>query len=130
VDSYVPYEGRVDVKVKQPLELSIRIPEWITPEQARCEVDGKERRLSWNGRYASVGNVDKGNTVKLTFPIAERSEDVWIEKRLYKIVRKGNDVVSIDPPGIQHPLYQRERYRANKARVRKVSRFVSTEIDQ
>ena len=128
VESYIPYEGRVQVKVKQPLELSLRIPEWVAPEQARCEVDGQERKLGWNGRYAKVGNVGAGSIVRLTFPIAERSEVVWIEKRRYKIVRKGNEVVSIDPPGIKHPLYQREHFRADRARTRKVVRFVSSEI--
>ncbi len=128
VESYIPYEGRVQVKVKQPLELSLRIPEWVAPEQAKCEVDGQERKLGWNGRYAKVGNVGAGSIVRLTFPIAERSEVVWIEKRRYKIVRKGNEVVSIDPPGIKHPLYQREHFRADKARTRKVLRFVSGEM--
>lgn len=128
VDSYIPYEGRVDVKVKQPLNVSIRIPEWVTPEQTRCHVDAEERTLGWNGRYALVGNVEKGSTVKLTFPISERTDEVWIEKRLYKIVRKGNDVVSIDPPGVQLPIYQREYYRADKPRMRTVTRFVSAEV--
>ena len=128
VESYIPYEGRVQVKVKQPLELSLRIPEWVAPEQASCEVDGQERKLGWNGRYAKVGNVGTGSIVRLTFPIAERSEVVWIEKRRYKIVRKGNEVVSIDPPGINGRLYQREHFRADKARTRKVVRFVSGEM--
>lgn len=128
VNSYIPYEGRVEVKVKQPLELSIRIPEWVKPEQTTCLVDGKERKLGWDGRYAQIGNVEKGNTVKLTFPISERTDNVWIEKRQYTILRKGNDVVSIDPPGIHYPLYQRNRYRANQAPMRTVTRFVSTEI--
>jgi hypothetical protein len=128
VDSYIPYEGRVDVKVKLPLELSMRIPEWVTPEEAHCHVDGQERKLGWRGRYAFVGNVDKGNVVQLTFPIAERSDDVWIEKRLYRILRRGNEVVSIDPPGVHFPLYQRDYYRNDKVRMRTVTRFVSAEV--
>ncbi len=128
VESYIPYEGRVQVKVKQPLELSLRIPEWVAPEQASCEVDGQERKLGWNGRYAKVGNVAAGSIVSLTFPISERTEVVWVEKRRYKIVRKGNEVVSIDPPGIDGRLYQREHYRADRSRMRKVTRFVSSEM--
>ena len=128
VESYIPYEGRVQVKVKQPLELSLRIPEWVAPGQVSCEVNGQERKLGWDGRYAKVGNVGTGSIVRLTFPIAERSEVVWIEKRRYKIVRKGNEVVSIDPPGVNYSLYQREHFRADKARTRKVVRFVSSEI--
>ena len=35
VDSHIPYAGRVDVKIKQSVELFIRIPEWTTPDQVR-----------------------------------------------------------------------------------------------
>jgi hypothetical protein len=46
----------------------------------------------------------------LTFPIFERTAEVWIEKYAYSLVRKGNEVVSIDPPGVTYPLYQRQHY--------------------
>jgi hypothetical protein len=127
VDSYIPYQGRVDVKVKSPLELSVRIPEWVSPDQAKCQVDGQDRTLGWDGRYAKVGSVKQGDVATLTFPISERTDQVWIEKRPYKLVRKGNDVVSIDPQGTYHPLYQRQHYRQNQPRMRKVARFVSSE---
>jgi hypothetical protein len=52
---------------------------------------------------------------------------VWIEKKEYTLLRKGNDVVSIDPPGEIHPLYQRQQYRKNEAGMLKVTRFVSSE---
>ena len=64
---------------------------------------------------------------QLTFPIFERTDTIWVQKRKYKIVRKGNDVVSIDPPGEYCPLYQRQYYRQNEPRMRKVTRFVSEE---
>lgn len=43
----------------------------------------------------------------------------------YTLVRKGNDVVSIEPPGRHCPLYQRHHYRSNEALWRKVTRIVS-----
>jgi hypothetical protein len=42
-------------------------------------------------------------------------------------VRKGNDVVAIDPPGRNCPLYRREHYRVAETRWREVERFVSPE---
>ena len=33
IDSYIPYTGRVDVKIKQPVDLLVRIPEWATPRR-------------------------------------------------------------------------------------------------
>ena len=127
VESHVPYRGRVDVKVKRPIDLSIRIPEWVRPEETRCQVNDTERRLGWDGRYAQVGSAKPGDTVTLTFPIVERTDVVQVEKQPFTLVRKGNEVVSIDPPGRTHPLYQRERYREDTPRWRKVTRFVSSE---
>lgn len=127
IDSYIPYEGRVDVRIKKPVDLSVRIPEWVKPGDTRCQVNGQERMLGWDGRYAKVGNVKPGDMANLTFPIVERTDKVWIEKKEYTLIRKGNEVVSIDPPGVYHPFYQREHYRQNKARMRKVTRFVSEE---
>ena len=127
VDSYIPYEGRVDVKVKQPVDLSVRIPEWVTPGQTRSQVNGEDRRLGWDGRYAQVGSVVPGDVATLTFPIEERTDIVHIEKQRFTLVRKGNEVVVVDPPGRYGPLYQRQHYRENTVRWRKATRFVSSE---
>jgi len=134
VDSFLPYEGRVDVKVKWPwgvptatqsCGLSVRIPEWVKPEEVKCRVNGAERALSWEGRYAVIGKVEPQDVATLTFPIIERAEKVRIQGKAYILTRKGNDVVHIDPPGQYGPLYQREKYRENQARTRKVERFVA-----
>jgi hypothetical protein len=129
VDSHIPYQGRVDVKIKKAVELSVRIPEWVSPDQARCQINRQETRVSWEGRYAKIGRVIPGDVVTMDFPIFERTNKVWIEKRLHTLVRKGNEVVSIDPPGVRCPLYQRQHYRPNETRMRKVSRFVSNETN-
>ena len=127
VDSHVPYVGQVDVRVKQPVELSVRIPEWVKPEQVRVRVSGAEREVGWDGRYAEVGAVKPGDVATMTFPISERTDVVYVEGERYTLVRKGNDVVAIDPPGRYCPLYQREHYRANETRLRSIERFVSGE---
>ena len=126
VDSFIPYEGRVDVKIKQVSELSVRIPEWVHPEEAKCQLNGTDRPLSWEGRYAVVGKVEPKDVVTMTFPIFERTDKVKILAKEYTLTRKGNDVVHIDPPGKSDcPLYQREKYRENKARTKTVERFVA-----
>jgi hypothetical protein len=128
LDSYIPYQGRVELKIKQPLaDLSIRIPEWVKPTDAACEVDGRERSLGWDRRYAQIGAVRPGEVVTMTFPIAERSDIVHVEKQRYHVIRKGNEVVSIDPVGKFCPLFQRQHYRDNTPRWRQVTRFVSDE---
>ena len=125
VDSHIPYAGRVDVRVKQPVDLSVRIPAWVRPSEV-CVAGTRRRSVAWDGRYAVVGAVQPGDVVSLTFPIAERSEDVYVEKQRYTVVVRGSDVVCMEPAGKYFPLYQRRHLR-EATRWRYAERFVSEE---
>ena len=114
VDSYIPYEGRVDVKIKTPCELSLRIPEWVAPDEVKCQVNGAARTPSWQGRRAVLGKVEPKDVAMLTFPIFERTDKTRIQGKEYTLIRKGNDVVHIEPPGTYCPWYQRDKYRENE----------------
>ena len=133
IDSYIPYTGRVDVKAKRKLDLEIRIPDWTSPDQVRCTVDGKARPISFNGRYAQIGRLKKKQTASLNFPITERTETVKIQDERnplgsdYTLVIRGNTVVSIDPQGQYCPFYQRGHYRTGNPLYKKTERFVSDE---
>ena len=124
VDSRIPYEGRVDITIKQKCNLSVRIPEWVSPEQANFKIAEGDCRPSWAGRFASVGKVVPGDIVTVTFPIFEKKSSIRIQGKEYTVLSKGNTVVGIEPPGKRCPLYQREKYRANKAQWKTVERFV------
>ena len=130
IHSYIPYEGRVDVKIKQACDLSVRIPEWVTPAQVSCEINDTSHTLGWDGRYAVVGAVSIDDVVKMTFPISERVEVATIGGQQYTLTIKGSDVVNIDPPGQYCPLYQREHYRTGPTLFKDVTRFVTDESIQ
>ena len=127
IDSHIPYKGQVDVRIKQTVSLSMRIPEWVKSDDVCVEVDGRARDISWDGRYAVIGDVKPGEVVKMRFPIAERTEKVWIEKQQYTLIIKGNDIIAIDPPGQACPLYDRSHYRLNRTRWKEQLRFASAE---
>jgi len=128
VDSHIPYVGRVDVRIKRPVRLAVRIPGWVSPGDVRVRVDGTDRGTEWDGRYALVGDVVPGNVAVVTFPIAEHRETLVVEKREYTVTCKGNEVVVVDPPGPFCPLYQREHYREDATRWKRMKRFVSEEL--
>jgi len=90
-------------------------------------VNGEHRPVSWEGRYALIGEVQGEDAVNVTFPITERTVEVEIERQHYILTLKGNEVINIEPPGQHCPLYQREHYRQNVTRWKKVQRFVSDE---
>lgn len=127
VDSHVPYTGRVDIRIKRKLNLEIRIPEWVQPDDVTITVNGKPRELEFDGRYAKVGRLRKGRVVVMTFPIHERTEKRTIEGFDYTFIVRGNDVVHVDPPGRYAPMYQRAHYRNGQTLWQKVTRFVSDE---
>ena len=43
----------------------------------------------------------------------------------YTLVRKGNEVVKVDPPGRNYPLYRRAHYRENQTRFQIIERFLA-----
>jgi hypothetical protein len=134
VHSYIPYQGRVDLKVRKTCStVKMRAPEWVgggSPDLV-CEVNGARRSLRWEGRYVNMGAAKAGDTVVVRFPISERTVKERIGAETYTLVIKGNTVVSIDPIGKQGPLYQdREKYRRSEVAWVKVNRFVpEQEID-
>jgi hypothetical protein len=127
IDSHIPFVGQVDVKVKEPVNLSVRIPEWVKPQEVQAAVDGARRELSFTGRYAQVGDLRMGQTARLTFPIGERDQPAVVHGRAYTLRIRGNTVVGIDPPGHYLPVYQRAYYQEEATLWRKTERFVTNE---
>ena len=125
INSYVPYEGRVDVAVKVPCNLKVRIPEWVEPAQVAATVNGQPVAPAFRGRYAVLGRVSAQDLVAVSFPIAERRVDTTIGDLPYRLIVKGNDVVSIDPPGQWYPFYQRAKYRDGRTQWIEQERFVA-----
>ena len=124
VNSYVPYEGQVDLKMKITCDLKVRIPEWVKLGEVSALVNDEPRPLAFQGRYALIGSVEAGDLVSVTFPIYERTVETTIGEVPYSLIIKGNDVVSIDPPGKWYPFYQRAKYRENQVRWVTRERFV------
>ena len=125
IHSYIPYEGRVDLKIKQHCAgISMRMPEWVTGEskQVSCEVNGRPQSIRWQGRYVELGHAKPGDMISVKFPISERTVQETIGGVTYKLAIRGNTVLSIDPPGYNGPLYERTYYR-EAVRWRKVDRF-------
>lgn len=128
VHSHIPYAGQVDIHVKQERRLAVRMPGWVDLKAVQGAVDGATLSVTFDGRYAQIGQVAPGQIVSLSFPIVEQTDRVTMANRYYFLVRKGHDVVAIDPPGKLCPLYRRDHYRDNATLWKKTSRFVADQI--
>ena len=127
VHSHLPYRGQVDLEIKQPVTLAVRIPGWATLGETHCTVNSEPRRATAAGRYLEIGDVVPDDRVTVTFPIGETAKLLEIEKRYYAVRLRGADVVHIEPPGVRGPYYQRAQYRSEATRWRHVERFVTDE---
>jgi DUF1680 family protein len=140
VDSWLPYEGRVDVKMKTAKDsVLVRIPEWTEKEQVHCTINGKKTTAAWSEDYINLGATKPGDRMIIEFPIQQRTvtapiafvdreqkdKEVWTTKK-FTITMKGNTVIDMKPD-VGYPLSNHTKFRADKAPMRKVTRFVSKE---
>jgi DUF1680 family protein len=132
VYSFIPYEGRVSVKIKRPFsKVLIRVPEWVDSGTIAVvgKVNAKPRQLGWEGRYVNIGAAKVGDTIDLSFPIATRTVTETLGTVRYTMEIRGNTVVSVNPRGKNGAIYERASYKASEVPWRTVQRFVSdTEI--
>jgi|GEM_PF-856508 len=111
IDSYIPYEGRVDIRVKVGCALEVRLPEWAKIAEATCAINGVGHELAIQDRYVILPHTDEGDLVTLAFAIPERSVRESVGGERYELLVRGNTVVSVSPSGKWYPLYQRAAYR-------------------
>ena len=127
VDSYLPYEGKAVLKIKQAENVAVRIPEWTDRQKLQCKVNDKECKFTWSGNYVQVKGLKSGDQMSVEFPISQRTVLREIGHAPYELTIKGNTVVDIYPEGTIYPLYQRDHYKQDRAPMKKMTRFVSNE---
>jgi hypothetical protein len=118
VNSYSPYEGRIEITVKDASDLFIRLPEWVDKSKVAVTVDGAPQPFSWRGDYVHLGNLVIGQEVTVTYPLRQFTETFYLisengspmESYKYTVTWKGDTVIGISPKGQYYPLYQREYY--------------------
>jgi hypothetical protein len=131
IDSYLPYEGKVELHNKRARMALVRIPNWIDMKDVRAFVNGATVRPPTSGRYLVFDGLQKHQTIRLEFPNPESKEEHSIGGERLNVSFRGSTVLDIEPrpkdPGLI-PLYQRTHYKAHKAPMRTVRRFVPDKI--
>ena len=127
IDSHIPYKGLVEIYMKCDAGLAVRLPDWAEIGKAVVSLNGKIMPAEIDGRYLCLVDLREGDVICVCIDIPERTEVVWIEKHRYSVDIKGNDVVSIDPPGTICPMFLREHYRQDQTRFKKVMQFTADE---
>ena len=131
IDSYLPYEGKVELHNKEARMALVRIPSWVDMDEVKCFVNSKATRPPAIRRYLAFEGLRKGETIRLEFPNPETTDRYTIGNKVYRVTFRGSTVVNIEPKmqdATQLTLYQRDYLMAKQAPKRKVQRFVADNI--
>ncbi len=120
VDSYLPVEGKVVLRIKDAPRVAVRMPEWSDPSEVRAVVGGEPRQTRVEARWVRLGGLQRGDEVTLTFPVPERTVHRVIGEIPFKLTLRGSNVVDIDPKGARWPLFENQP----SGRLIKRSRFI------
>jgi hypothetical protein len=139
VDSYLPYEGKVELHNKIARTALVRIPNWVPMQDVKSFVNDKDVTPPRSARYLIFQDLRPGMTIRLTFPNPTMTDEYTIAGTRYKITFRGSTVVDFEPrseelilvdwyKGIRMPLYQRSQLKADRAPVHTVRRFVPDKV--
>jgi hypothetical protein len=146
IDSHLPYEGKVVLKNKTCKGIHVRIPKWVDRRAISCDIGGARAPFSWAGNFLILGELKGKEVVTICFPMVETVETYYLLTRdvgpkwwehtdklpTYVLHMKGSTCIRVEFPNRAQftqaePIYsvfQRERYRAGKAPVKRVTRHV------
>jgi hypothetical protein len=149
VDSYLPDEGKVVLKIKLARKANVRVPAWVDKSAVRCRVNDRRIPPHWLNNYLMVEGLAPKDVVTLEFPMVETIEEHTEprSRQQYTCRFRGNTLVEISPHAIRpvcthwesddgaeyainkgYPLYQRESYKQHKAPMKRVRRYVSPDL--
>jgi hypothetical protein len=131
VASFLPYEGKVELRNKQARTALVRIPMWVDPDDVKSYVNDERVRAPLTGRYLVFEGLRNGTVIRLKFPNPEFKEHYWLAGTRHDVVLRGSTVIDVSPGSkdpSQIPLYQRDRYKSNSAPSQKVTYFVADKV--
>ena len=153
VDSYLPYEGRVEMRNKAARKLRVRVPRWVGPGVVRWRVNGDVVSAEREGRYGVVEGLKPGDEVRMEFPVVGEVARYRIEGSIegsrweskeYRCEFRGSTLVDIwprdetlerdhryigDPTAYGTiPIYLRDHLKRDQAPMKRVTRFVSPRV--
>jgi hypothetical protein len=124
VNSFVPYEGKLEIRVHQAPTLYVRVPEGVDPNEVRAMLNNREKSPQREGAYVGFSGLTRDDVVTISVPLKKRTSKETVAGVEYALEWKGNTIVRMSPKGTLAPLYQREDYLADRAPLGEVDYYV------
>ena len=139
VDSYLPYQGKVVVRVKNAERVAVRLASWIPRRQLETRVNGTLREGVRMGKYLVLDSLKPQDEITMNFPIREwtatytanahrpGSSRSKTRETKYMCTFRGSTLVDIlprDNDPSTYPFYLRDDMRQDTAPMKTTTRFV------
>ena len=139
VDSYLPYEGKVLMHVKDAARVAVRLASWIPRDELQTRVNGIAREGVRLGNYMLIDELKPGDTIALSFPVQESvatytgnahrpgGSSSKVRETQYRCTFRGSTIVDVSPRDedpTTYPFYRRDHMRQDAAPMKRVTRFV------
>jgi len=101
VKSSLPFAGRISVKALKPVELLVRIPDWVEHSRVEVRLNGKRREnvafKNTFSDYVKVGRLKPGERAEVRYPLRQVKKRYHIEYHpsIYEVEWLGNFVLGI-----------------------------------
>jgi hypothetical protein len=108
VTSLIPREGGVDVLMKTPGVLAVRVPPGLTEDEISVTVNSQRPRHEiLRGGYAWMEALQNGDLVAVRWPLSERAMLYEWDGQRYTGYWRGDTLLRMNPSGHLAPLYTR-----------------------
>lgn len=107
VAGHEPWEGRIDVRVRSPRRVLIRVPDHAALSEVVAFVNDSRVEVPYDGRYAVFQDLESGQMAAITYPLRESSRSYRIGGIDYRGQWRGSTMLEIQPPGDRYPIYRR-----------------------
>ena len=139
VDSFLPYQGKAVIHVKDAHRVAVRQASWMPSHKLETHVNGAARAGVQLGGYLVFDELKPGDTLTLDFPLLESSATYTanahrpgsstskVRETRYTCTFRGGTVVDISPRDddpTTYPFYLRDHMRQDTAPMKRVTRFV------
>jgi hypothetical protein len=118
VNSYLPYEGKLIIRIHDAPVLHVRVPDWVDKSRVIVKVNEQASRHTWASSYVNLVGLRPLDVVSVTFPIKSQVKTEEIKGAYYIVEYKGDTVVQITPQGTLFPLYLRDHIKSDVAPMR------------
>jgi hypothetical protein len=107
VVGYEPWEGRVEVRVRSPRTVLVRVPQHAARPAVQALVDEAAVDAVWDGEYLRFDGLGTGQVASIKYPLVEFERLYRIGAVDYTSQWRGDTLLSIEPRAGRYPIYAR-----------------------